>query len=286
MKSWIECLASLRHQVLRRVIGFVLLVGIYAAGLVLWELQTTRTAGHEPNDLHTFFGAVLGIVLVFRTNTAYDRWWEGRKLWGQLINDSRNFAIKLQTCVQASVESKHEFAQWLKLFPVALKEHLRGPVRLADLPGFETTTDTPAHVPAYLAQLIYQRIEHWRRADQLGGFELLFLDRHAAALMEICGACERIHKTPIATSYLWLIRQAIALYLLVLPYGIVTEYRTMTIFIAMVVAYFMIGLELLAESIEDPFGTDIDDLPLDRMSATIARSIDDIMSPSTPSKNA
>lgn len=271
-----------RRQEIRRTVRWTLLMGIYASGLVLWHSNSPDSTAHEHSNMHTFFGAVLGIFLVFRTNTAYDRWWEGRKLWGQLVNDSRNFAIKLRACVQASVDSKREMANWLKLFPVALKEHLRGPVALRDLPGFENTTDTPEHVPAYITQLIYRRIEHWRAADQVGGFELLFLDRHAAALMDICGACERIHKTPIATSYLWIIREAIALYLIVLPYGICNEYGPMTIFISMVVAYFMVGLELLAESIEDPFGTDMDDLPLDSMCASIARSIDGIMSSPEP----
>lgn len=273
----------LRTPVLRRVSLFVLGFGVYAMLLVLMRQRMPAGLQAVPDDIHTYFGAVLGVFLVFRTNTAYDRWWEGRKLWGQLVNETRNLAIKVEACVQAAPAGKLELGHWLTVFPVALREHLRRrDFVLQELPGFEAALERPRHVPAWLAEQVYRRIEQWRQAEQLGGFELLFLDRHAAALMDICGGCERIRKTPIASSYLALIRQAVGLYLLTMPFGVLSSLGWWTVPVTAVVAWFMIGLEALAEAVEDPFGQDAEDLRLDELCDTIGRSVEDIMGPAAP----
>ena len=229
------------------------------------------------SNFHTLIGLILGLLLVFRTNTAYDRWWEGRKLWGQLVNDSRNFAVKIAACVRAEPRDKIEVAARLSAFALALKLHLRGGVKLQQLPTFEHSTDNPTHVPAYIVARIYDRLERWRHAEQLGGFELLFLDRHAAALLDICGACERIKKTPISRGYRRFILQSIWVYLATLPWGLVDFLGWWTAPVTVVVAYMMLGIEVLAEHAEDPFGTDADDLPLDDICATIDRSMHEIV---------
>jgi putative membrane protein len=112
----------------------------------------------------------------------------------------------------------------------------------------------------------------------VGGFELLFLDGHAASLMNICGACERIQKSPISASYRWFIRQTIAIYLLTLPWGLLEHFGWWTIPVSGMLAYFMIGVEMIAEEIEDPFGITEDDLMLDDLCQTIDRSVTEILS--------
>jgi len=262
---------------LLRTVPWTIALGVYGL-LVAWIDAYEDGAIRLSASFHTLLGLILGLLLVFRTNTAYDRWWEGRKLWGQLVNESRNFAIKVETCVRAEPRDKVDIANRLIDFAVALKEHLRRkPVRLKDLPSFHNSTDAPQHVPAYVAQQIYDRLERWRQAEQLGGFELLFLDRHSSALMDICGACERILKTPIAAGYRRFIRQAIAVYLVTLPWGLVDFFGYWAAPVSMVVAYMMIGIEVLAEDIEEPFGTDADDLPLDDICVTIERSVREIV---------
>jgi putative membrane protein len=260
-------------KLLRLMSGVV----VYTAAVVLIDYYLTSTWINVHSSFHALLGLVLGLMLVFRTNTAYDRWWEGRKLWGQLVNDSRNLALKVQACVQAADVEKQEVARILIGFAYALKSHLRGRVRLTEVAGFENATANPQHVPAYLAACLYDRIERWRRADQLGAFELLFLDRHAAALMDICGACERIRKTPLAISYRQLLRQMIAFYLLTLPWGLVEDLQWWTIPTVLIVGYFMIGIELLAEEVESPFGESEDDLDLDGICATIRQSVEELI---------
>jgi len=254
-----------------------IVMGAYAAGVVAIELYWLGGMGSVGAGFHGILGLTLGLLLVLRTNTSYDRWWEGRKLWGQLINDSRNLAIKIQTCVSADQSEKHALAEQLILFAEALKNHLRRGTHAAaqgriDVPKIELPD--VLHEPTAITATIYQQLEGWRKRDLLGGFELLFLDAHAAQLMNICGACERIQKSPIAPSYRWFIRKSIALYLLTLPWGLVTDFSWWATGVAALCTYFLVGVELIAEEIEDPFGVTQDDLRLDEYCDTIKRSIE------------
>ncbi len=284
-RPWVAVLTSFHNTpIFGRIWATVAAMAVYAAVVVVIERSTNVYVTLVGASFHGFLGLVLGTLLVFRTNTSYDRWWEGRKLWGQLVNDSRNLAIKVETCVRASLEDKQRLGRWLIDFALALKGHLRGSVQLGDLPGFADYNPhhVPAHVPAYVSACIYEQFETWRQNDQLGGFELLFLDEHASSLMNICGACERIQKTPISISYRWFIRQSIAIYLLTLPLSLVQTFGWWTVVAVTMLAYFMIGIEMIAENIEDPFGHDEDDIRLEEICLTIERSVNDILANDLP----
>jgi putative membrane protein len=276
MRPWV---AFHNTPIFGRIWVIVLALAAYGALVALAHDYIETSFFGLGAQFHGFLGLVLGTLLVFRTNTSYDRWWEGRKLWGQLVNDCRNLAIKVQTCVRASAADKQRLGRWLIGFGYALKAHLRGGARLADIPGFpEVPRDhEPPHVPAYIAASIYEQFEQWRLNGQLGGFELLFLDQHASSLMNICGACERIQKSPISISYRWYIRQSIAIYMLTVPWGLVQTFDWWTIPAVAMLGYFMVGVEMIAESVEDPFGVDEDDIMLDDLCRTIERSVTGIL---------
>jgi putative membrane protein len=278
IRPWVDVLTRIHDTpVFARIWSAVALASLYAAAVVAIEVHYFDEMITIGAQFHGVLGLVLGTLLVFRTNTSYDRWWEGRKLWGQLVNDCRNLAIKVATCVHADPAEKQQLSVWLIDFAYALKDHLRGGIKLVQLPGFEKATDQPEHVPAYLSEKIYDQLERWRKAEKIGGFELLFLDQHAASLMNICGACERIKKSPISVSYRWFIRQSIAIYLVTLPWGVVEEFNWYTIAVMALITYFMLGVEMIAEEIEDPFGDAEDDLQLDDLCRTIDRSVSEIM---------
>jgi putative membrane protein len=287
VRPWV----SIHHTPVFRVIGGVVAaLTLYAAVVVALDLWVTVEVPALVAQFHGFLGLILGTLLVFRTNTSYDRWWEGRKLWGQLVNDIRNLAIKVETCVRADVAEKRNLGRRLVDFAYSLKAHLRGEVRLTDFPEVFTSKDQPPphHVPAHIAARIYEQLEAWRQADQLGGFELLFLDQHAASLMNVCGACERIQHSPISLSYRWFIRQSIAIYLITIPWGLMHTFGWWTVPAVAMIGYFMAGVEAIAEQIEDPFGVDQDDLKLDELCKTIDRSVMGILaqapSPATPAR--
>jgi len=275
--DWLNLIALSNNANFRRIFSWIAPLTAYAAAVAALDYVYRYDLISLSAGFHTLLGLVLGMLLVFRTNTAYDRWWEGRKLWGQLVNDIRNLAIKIEACVQAEPRDKIQVGNQLSAFAFALKEHLRDGMKLRDLPAFADSTDDPPNVPQYIVVHLYERIERWRQADQLGGFELLFIDSHAAALMNITGGCERIKKTPIAGSYRTFIRQSIAMYLATLPWGLVDLLHWWVVLVAPIIGYFMIGVEVIAEDIEEPFGRDCDDLPLDAICATIERSVNEII---------
>lgn len=260
-----------------RISAAVLVTLVYTLTVVYLEKNVWPGLETVGGGFHGFIGLVLGVLLVFRTNTSYDRWWEARKLWGQLINDSRNLAIKVQTCVRADASEKEKLGRLLIGFAWSLKDHLRARLRQQQLPELIATRGQRYHGPASISAHIYIQLESWRLRDQLGGFELLFLDQHVASLMNICGACERIQSAPISISYRWFIRQSIAIYLITLPWATVDTFGYWTVAAVGMLAYFMIGVEMIAEEIEDPFGITDDDLMLEDFCRTIDRDISGIL---------
>ena len=145
-----------------RLAGTVAALTIYAAARRAARSLAALPVPTAASQFHGFLGLVLGTLLVFRTNTSYDRWWEGRKLWGQLVNDIRNLAIKVQTCVRADRADKHRSGRWLVDFALALKGHLRRGVRLADFTDF----DAPSKIPAAARAGLY-RGSHLRAVRSL-----------------------------------------------------------------------------------------------------------------------
>jgi putative membrane protein len=244
---------------------YVALVGILddLTGLAHWA------AGDECAALLAF---ALGILLVFRTNTAYDRWWEARKQWGQLVNDVRNLALKTRAYAAVTADEIQRLDDLLIAFPHSLKLHLRGVDVLASVPGFADDCSTFPHPPGYIAGAIHQTLGKWNRDGRLADTVWL-LDIHARSLLDICGACERIRNTPLASSYRSLVRWGILLYALLAPWSVSLDTGWTVFPVLMLTLAFLFGMELTAEVIEEPFGTQGDDLPLDDLCATMERFV-------------
>lgn len=273
---------DLRHLgtswTLQRIVRAVLAVGGYT--LVLSFLMSKFNVQVDKSISGTFslLGVILSIVLVFRTNTAYDRWWEGRKLWGALVNHSRNLAIQLDSVLPGEERgARSGFARLIANFALALSEHLRRGVDPSTLipPGPDEEDDPlggarlPGHIPAHIARTIINRIHDARRDGVIDGFDVLALKPHTQALLDVAGACERIRKTPIPFSYSVFIKLFIVAYAALLPIGLVPEYGYLSVPLVMLIVFALLGLELMAGEIEDPFGLDCNDLP----TATIAEAI-------------
>ncbi|MCA9061980.1 MAG: bestrophin family protein [Planctomycetaceae bacterium] len=229
-----------------------------------------------PPDLHAALTLVLGWLLVFRTNTSYARWWEARTLWGALVNTCRNMAIKVADLVRAGDEELLKFRTEIVAFPLSLRDHLRDGSTLQNLPGFQDCPDQPSHVPSYLITRMYEEIGSWKSHGFIDGDELRVLDEEARRFLDICGGCERIRNTRVVGSYRLFARQCVWLYLLTLPWGIVDSFGWWTILLTGLLSYFMLGLETVAEHVEEPFGDDEDDLDLDGLCRTIEISTTEI----------
>lgn len=271
-----------KFSVFKRVWFYLALLAVYAVAVDWVSARMLSVPGKvfkEVGNAGTYGGIVLGLLLVFRTNSAYERWWEGRKLWGQLTNDSRNFALKVHSLVDTPEHVKKRLGELVISFAFALKHHLRGTKPTEPLPGInDVDPSEPDHLPLFIAKQVYELIGEWSDAQSIDGFKLQVLDPHARALMDICGGCERIKNSPIAVSYRAFMRQGIALNLLSWPWYLTHEYNVWwTMPPLLIGAYFLIGIELIAEEIEEPFGKDDDDLPLDDICNNIKRTVHSIL---------
>ncbi|MCF8408247.1 MAG: hypothetical protein K9G36_04665 [Crocinitomicaceae bacterium] len=231
-------------------------------------------------SVYSLLGFVISLLLVFRTNTAYERWWEGRKIWGQFLNDSRNLSVKLSS-YNLTHEEKEYFDRMIPNFAFASKEHLRKgcDISILNLSEAELATfQTKAHIPVFIIQLLARKIELIKKEGRISPEEFLCLDRILNSFIDGIGACERIKSTPIPFSYSMFIKKFIFIYVISLPLAFVNIFGYWSAFISTFVFYALVSMEILAEEIEDPFGDDENDLATDVISEKIRANCSEIFS--------
>ncbi len=266
------------NRTLLYVFFLAMLAGVYAAIPTALVYSRHGESFHTSSQFHAVLTIVVGCLLVFRTNTAYSRWWEARTLWGSLVNTSRNLAIKFTTIVPQSDAERAITNLLVKSFSVSLRHHLRDETK-ADWPTmFTEQLGHPNHVPQAIAKRLYQIAKSAKDQGRIDGDEFRVVDTDLVKLMEICGACERILRTRIVKSYRIFARQCAIIFLASLPWGIANDFKAYTILLTIITAYFMLGLEIVAEHVEEPFGYDEDDLDLEGMCRTIQVSVDEVFS--------
>jgi putative membrane protein len=285
-KSWLYLLThSYSRYVIRTLWPALIFMVLYAGAicfLFLVVLKVSDEDFHSTTAMHSLLGIVLGLFLVFRTNTAYDRWWEGRKLWGTLVNNTRNLALKLNGFLpQANTGERFWFAEMIPNLVAAIRDHLRDKRQVEKLESKDATLVAALahfqHVPNGVLALLYQRVNDLYKNQQLSGDQLLLVDRELKEFSDVCGACERIKNTPIPYSYSMYIKKFIFIYLLTLPFGFVTEMHYWTIPIVFLISFVLLSVELIAEEIEEPFGEDGNDLPTDELTAKIRENVREIL---------
>jgi len=283
-KAWFTFIFRFhKGDTVRKLFPMFIGLSIYSAAVAYIEIDFFQLkADSELKNIvivHSLLGFVISMLLVFRTNTAYDRWWEGRKHWGALVNNSRNLAIKLSAMLpSANTVSREYFRLMVPNYAFALKNHLRMNFiggELETVPGF--TVDTAKHVPNQVAAHILSHIHELYRRQQISGEQLLSVNPELQAFTDICGACERIRNTPIPFSYSVFIKKFIFFYVMTLPLGYVFTVGYLIIPVVVFVFYVLASLELIAEEIEDPFGFDANDLPIATISANIRKHVAEIL---------
>ena len=276
---------SYSASVMRTLLPSLVFMGIFSSGLCYVLLDILRfheSDFHTTISMHSLLGVVLGLFLVFRTNSAYDRWWEGRKLWGSLVNNSRNFAHKLNAFLAVTDdENRQWFAEMISNFATSVKEHLRHGAKVSDLDitdkTFYSRLAGVKHIPNRLSSMLYERVNDLHKNKVISGDHLLVLDKELKEFSEILGGCERIKSTPIPYSYTMYLKQFIFIYIITLPFAFVTTSGYITVPIVMLITFVLLSVELIAEEIEDPFGRDINDLPTDDLSEKIKDNVREIL---------
>jgi len=265
----------------RTLLPIMFAIGVYAALIGYAEVEYWKLAENSYvkniTIMHGMLGFVISLLLVFRTNTAYDRWWEGRKLWGSLVNNSRNFSIKLSAILEDE-NDKQFFRKIIPSYANVLQKHLKNEDTAKQLfEDLDLEIDHHKHKPNQVAMLMFQKINELYVAKKITGDQLIILNAEIQSFTEVCGACERIKNTPIPYSYSAFIKKFIFFYVMTLPFGYSFSLGYYVAPVVVFIFYVLASLELIAEEIEDPFGGDVNDLPTKKISETIKKHVEEIL---------
>lgn len=274
-----ELFFVLRGSILARIRG-VLLANILLAVVV--TLAHHYLASHNAVLVSTIpftlMGLPLAIFLGFRNTACYDRFWEARKLWGELLLRSRNLARQVlhlgdDPLPPADARDLGDVRVRMVLRAVAFSTSLKNLLR--DRPDDETGLDgllQPAererlagasNRPAALMMNMGADLAQCRREGRFDSLCTVQIDHTLCALTAAAASCERIRNTPLPFSYSLLLHRTAYLYCFLLPFGLVDSIGLMTPLVVAIVAYTFFGLDALGDEIEEPFGTSANDLALD-----------------------
>ena len=281
-KDWLTFIFRFhKSDTFRKLIPMMILIAAYSGGIAYLEIEHWKLSDESNvknlTIMHTTVGFVLSLMLAYRTNTAYDRWWEGRKLWGALVNNSRNLAIKLNAYL-SDEDDRSYFRKLIPTYSEVLANHLMNEeVSLMLFEGFDLEIDHQKHKPNQVASLLFQRANNLYRSGKITGEQFIIIKDELQSFTDICGACERIKNTPIPYSYNAFIKKFIFFFVMTLPFGFVFNLGYLVIPVVVFIFYVLASLELIAEEIEDPFGKDTNDLPILKISANIKKHVGEIL---------
>jgi len=281
-KEWIGFIFSIsKADTFQKLIPMMLIIGVYS-GIIgyleieYWDLPEDSNVKNI-SVMHSMLGFVISLLLAYRTNTAYDRWWEGRRMWGGLVNSSRNLAIKLSVILKDESDCAY-FRKMIPSYASILQKHLTDSDTAKQLfDNVDLEIDHHKHRPNQVAKILFQTISDLYASQTITGDQLIILNNELQSFTDICGACERIKNTPIPYSYSAFIKKFIFIYVLTLPFAYVFILGYFVIPVVVFIFYVLASLELIAEEIEDPFGTDDNDLPTKKIAENIKKHIEELI---------
>ncbi|MCL1463757.1 bestrophin family protein [Argonema galeatum] len=283
-QPWFKAVFQLQGSVVPAVLPRVIVCGVF--GFVISILHLFAFHLYMPTLASVIPSIVLGLLLVFRTNTAYERFWEGRKFWGNIVNAVRNLARQIWVSVEErepkDKNAKISALRLLVAFAVATKLHLRSEPIDSDLEGLisqsryqklKSMNNPPLEIAFWIEDYLQEQYER----NCLDSYQLNSLKELLNILVDCLGGCERIIKTPIPLAYAIHLKQLLLLYCFSLPFQMVDDFGLFTGLIVSLVSFTLLGVEEIALEIENPFGHDPNDLPLDAICATMQRNIEDLI---------
>lgn len=272
--KWRTTFFSVKGSMVKVITLRSLFVTLGAVAVTLFHFYVHPFKFPNPLVVHGLISTALGLLLVFRTNASYDRWWEGRKLWGSMLNTCRNLARSCSVHLAEQPEVLHRVLKLAQCFPAASMYQLRG---LHWKPEHLHAEDATAiamrnHAPTAICQRITTYLETERKAGRLTDIVFTSIDANNQILIDVIGACERIHKTPLPFAYVVHLRRALVIYCATLPVGLVETFGWFAIPISFAITYVLLGIEEIGVEIEDPFEGDDNDLPLEQITEGIQKS--------------
>lgn len=294
--DWTGHLCDIRGSMLRAVASRVFLVALWAGGMFAFD-HYVHTVRISPLG-HTLVGVALGLLLVVRTNASYDRFWEARRLWGGMINAGANLSRVAATWLAAEPDLVRRINGAVSAFCRSAVSHLRRAPTASETAcatAVVAPAPTPGTGPSVAAcavptqagaadaeafpspQAAARRLgELFFDASRRGVFSERLVpsaERYISEMTDCVGACERIRTTPLPLAYVIHLRRSVILYLISLPAALLNEMGWMAIPAVTAMSFILLGIEEIGVEIEDPFGTDDNDLPLERFCGALEESL-------------
>jgi len=280
-ETWLSTLFSFRSTALKEC-GPRIFVATLIGVVVSWVEKRWGVGMLDLTPVpFSLTGVAIGIFLGFRGKTAYDRFWEGRTLWGALVNTSRTATRQVLTLLSAPEAEQEDLRRLQKkavylliAYVNSLRHLLRETEPWDDLRRYQDTDLVEAlrdqrNVPLCLLHRLAGLFAQARQKGWLSEFHTPVLDQTVTELTNIQGGCERIKNTPVPYAYGVMSHRTVAVFCFFLPFGIVDDVKGYTPFVTALVSYAFFGLDALGAEVEDPFGTDPHDLPLSALCTTI-----------------
>ncbi|WP_163714261.1 bestrophin family protein [Mangrovibacterium lignilyticum] len=280
-KNWARMLIIWQGSVLPKIAPRLLLLTVFSMLIYLFHgsfFSYKITLNPSP---FTLIGVALAIFLGFCNTAAYDRYWEGRKLWGALVIDTRSFVRQILTFVEANpqrgIEPKTAVFQTIA-YTYALKHQLRDTDAMPDLERLLSAEECSqiqnlSFKPVMILKMMASFLDNAQRSGQIDTITKMGIDQNIDKLSGIIGGCERIANTPIPFPYHILLHRTVYIYCLLLPFGLVDTIGWMTPIMVTFIGYTFMALDAIVDEIADPFGTEPNDLALNSLCATVEHSI-------------
>lgn len=277
-----KILFTLRGSIIPHIypqVLFIILISTIISAVQHWIPSSFSSYSAAP---FTLMGIALSLFLGFRNNASYQRWWEARTLWGQLVYESRSFTRQVMSFIDdtqpGAQQAQHKMVNLTIAFTHALRHRLRKSSPWADVerfvaPEYHAGMREAGNLPEYLLRLLGQQLGACRRDNLTSDLMIQNMDDRLTSLTVVLSACERIDKTPLPLAYTLLVHRTTYLYCFMLPFGLATSLGWVTPFVCGVIAYTFFGLDALNEEITDPFGEAANQLPLTTLSRTIERNL-------------
>lgn len=278
--NWFKMLFEWHGSVLPQLMPRLILLLLFSILVVYFKPFLLEHNLHINPNIFTLFGIALAIFLGFRNSVSYDRFWEGRKLWGALLNDTRSLARQSHSLIDCSDynEKREEFINLLIAFVYSLKHQLRHTDAKDDIArlvskDLANNLNEVHFKPIIILRELGNWIKRAKKEGKLDSIGQMTFEENLNKLSDIVGGCERISSTPIPYTYSVLLHRTVYIYCFMLPFGFVETLGWVTPFAIVFIAYTYVAIEAIADELEDPFGTQPNDLALDAMSQMIENTL-------------
>lgn len=274
--------ALINISLVKRLALFMVCVGAYSTIVAYFGRHLPYNDALVETDSALFVGVILSVLLVFRLNSAYERWWEASNLWGQLINEIRNASCKVDRVLQLDLRERERFAVLMVEFAYSLRDHLRQVTAESGAPSAVRATGGVVRKPMAVVHDVYAQLGRQLQAGKISVEMVELVDMHIKALADILGSCERISTSPITAAHKSLLAHMLLIYVALLPWSLAPGLGFFSVPVVVVGVYLVMGMEVVAAGNEHPFGTDDEDIPLDRLCKTVETSVFELLELSRP----